>query len=132
MKAAGSLLRGLSYLFHLALCLFFLGLAILTRGASNLQIPELPWQGEALNSWLLWLSLAGLIVTLLAILGRMRFLFPLWALFTLGLAFWGFFLNPRSSFDGEAGFKSSMWFLAALLIAALVSLPLLRPRRRVS
>ena len=130
MNAVGRLLRGLSYLFHLALCLFFLGMAIVTRGATNFQISMLPWQGESLNSWLLWLSLAGLLATLLAMTGKFRYFFPLWCLFVLSVAFWGLFINPKSSFDGESGFKTAIWIVVALLIAALVSLPLLRPRRQ--
>ncbi len=129
MNVAGRLLRGLSYLFHLALCLFFLGVALVTRGPANLHISTLPWKGDSLNSWLLWLSIIGLLATILAMTGMFRYLFPVWCLFALGLAVWGFFWNSQSSFDGEGGFKSALWFLAALLISFIVSVPLLRTRR---
>ena len=130
MIVVGRLLRGLSYLFHLGLCLFFLAIALVTRD-SSIHISALPWKGDSLNSWLLWLSLVGLIVTVLALTGKFRFLFPLWCLFAFGLAVWGMFLNPASSFDGESGFRNALWFLAALLIAAIVSLPMLRRKRSV-
>ncbi len=129
MHVAGRVLRGLSYLFHLALCLFFLGLAIVTWGATNFQIDVMPWRGPALSSWILSISIVGLLVTLLAVTGKLRFLFPLWCVFTLGFAFWALFLNPKSSFDGESGFKTAIWFVVALLVSALVSLPLVGGRR---
>lgn len=129
MNVVGRLLRGLSYLFHIGLCLFFLALTFVARDSANLHLSVFPWKGESLNTWLLWLSLAGLVATLLAVTGKFRYLFPIWCLFALGMAIWGFFLNPQSSFDGESGFKNVLWLMAALLIAAVVSLPLLRARR---
>ncbi|MEO8028042.1 MAG: hypothetical protein ABI823_16275 [Bryobacteraceae bacterium] len=129
MTAVGRFLRGLSYLFHLALCIFFLGVAIVTWGASNFEISALPWEGTSLSAWLLWLSLIGLVSTLLALTGRFRYLFPIWCLFAFGLAFWGFFLNAKTHFDGESAFKNAIWLTAGLLVAAIVSLPLLRTRR---
>jgi len=128
LNVVGRLLRGLSYLFHLGLCLFFLAIALVTRD-SSIHMSALPWKGDSLNAWLLWLSILGLIATVLAMTGKFRFLFPVWCLFALGLAVWGMFLNPASNFDGESGFRNALWFLAALLVAAIVSLPLLRAKR---
>lgn len=131
MRVVGRLLRALSYMFHFAMCLFFLGVAIVTRGSSNFRWDALPWQGESLSNWLLALSLIGLIATVLAASGKFPFLFPLWCLYTFWLALSGLFLNTKYTFGGEDGFKMSIAFTAALLVAAIVSLPLLRGRRRV-
>ena len=74
------LLRLYSYLYHLALALFLLGLSLVALISSNtLKMPMLPWTGTDLNWWLLWGSILGIASIVLAITGMFRYLFPLWA-----------------------------------------------------
>ncbi|MCC6344887.1 MAG: hypothetical protein IT166_21985 [Bryobacterales bacterium] len=113
------LLRAFSFLFHLPLTLFFLGLGsfALLEGAYDLNLP-LPWSGPSLTFWIFGLSLAGLISIYLALRKKARFLFVLYALTVLGLAiYWVFFSTYR--FDGAAAFRCALAFVAAALVAAL-------------
>lgn len=123
------LLRLFSYLFHLALTLFFLGVSVVTAlsGLHNLSFPMLPWQGESLTWWLLGLSVFGLASLLLAVSGRFRHLFPLWCLFVLGIMAWGMFLSPAYSFPSPGAFQRGLWLTIGALIAFLASLTLWRP-----
>jgi hypothetical protein len=60
---------------------------------------------------------------ILAITGKLRWLFPLWAGFVLVMMFRGFFLSSYSFADaGE--FKFDVWLTAGALLAFLVSLSL--------
>lgn len=124
------ILRVYSYLYHLVLCLFLLGLAIVALISSNtLRLPMLPWSGGELTQWLLWGSLVGLISLLLAITGKFRFLFPIWALVVLFLMTQGYLLKPYS-FEGTSTFYSVLVLIAGALLAFLGSLTLFRSRRR--
>lgn len=124
------ILRVYSYLYHLLLCLFLLGIAIVDMSStSTLRLTMLPWSGPELTSWLLWGSIAGLISIVLAVTGVFRFLFPLWALAVLILMVQGFLLKPYT-FEGKASFFSILWLIGGALIAFLASLTLLRPRRK--
>ena len=123
------ILRVFSYLYHLVLCLFLLGVSTVAISSSNvLKMPMLPWSGAELNYWLLWGSLAGLVSLILAITGIFRFLFPLWALIVLVLMVNGFLIKPYT-FEGTTSFYSVLALIGAALLAFLGSLTLLRPRR---
>jgi hypothetical protein len=124
------ILRVYSYLYHLVLCLFLLGISIVATSSSNtLRLPMLPWSGADLNAWLFWGSLVGLISIVLAVTGTFRFLFPLWALAVFVLMFRGYILQPYT-FEGKAGFYSTLWLLGGAFLALLASLTLFRAGRR--
>jgi hypothetical protein len=129
LKLIGLLLRLYSYLYHLVLSLFLLGLAIITMasGQNNLVLNMLPWKGEELTRWVLALSLIGLITTLLAITGVFRFLFPLWCLAVVVLMIRGFFLSPFV-FSGPEQFRSVIWLVVGAVVAFLASLMLYRSK----
>ncbi|HYP06358.1 MAG TPA: hypothetical protein VER03_08970 [Bryobacteraceae bacterium] len=123
------ILRVYSYLYHLVLCLFLLGISIVATSTSNtLKLPMLPWTGADLNAWLLWGSLAGLVSLVLAVTGVFRFLFPLWTLAVFALMFNGFILKPYT-FAGKLAFYNALWLLAGAFLAFLASLTLFRAAR---
>lgn len=123
------ILRVYSYLYHLVLCLFLLGLSIAAMtSSSTLQLSMLPWIGSDLTSWLLWGSLAGILTIILAATGIFRFLFPVWTLGVLVLMVQGFLLKPYT-FEGKPEFFTILWLIGGALLAFLASLTLLRPAR---
>ena len=124
------ILRVYSYLYHLVLCLFLLGISLVAVSTSNtLKLTMLPWTGAELTSWLLWGSLAGLISLVLAVTGVFRFLFPLWTLTVFVLMFRGFILKPYT-FEGQSAFINVLLMVGGALIAFLASLTLLRAARK--
>ena len=123
------ILRVYSYLFHLVLCLFLLGVSIVAMTSpSTLKLSMLPWSGADLTTWLLWGSLAGILSVILAITGVFRFLFPIWALVVLVLMFQGFILKPYT-FEGKPDFYNVLLLIGGALLAFLASLTLLGARR---
>ena len=123
------ILRVYSYLYHLVLCLFLLGLAVVAMNSSStLHLEMLPWSGSDLVSWLLWGSMAGILSIVLAITGIFRFLFPLWALTVLVMMVRGFLLKSYT-FEGKPDFVNVLWLIGGAVLAFLASLTLLRARR---
>jgi hypothetical protein len=128
-KAFGLLLRLYSYLYHLILSLFLLGLAIAAYSSGRtLSLGMLPWDGETLTKVLLALGVIGLVCIFGAITGLFRWVFPIWTLVILILMVRGFFLSSYS-FAGPDQFKSAVWVTIGALIAFLSSLTLLQRRR---
>ena len=124
------LLRLYSYLYHLALALFLLGISAIALMSSNtLRIPILPWSGEELTQWLFWGSLFGILTIILAVTGIFRWLFPLWCLAVLVLLVRGYILTPVA-FASNDEFAQALWLMAGALLAFLASLTLFRVRRR--
>ena len=124
------LLRVGAYLYHLLLALFLLGLGVFVSsgGQHNLKLGMLPWEGAALTQAILILGAVGTICVLLAIVGKLRWLFVLWTLFVLVMMFRGFFLSSYS-FADAAQFKFDVWLTVSALLAFLVSLSLFGKRR---
>lgn len=118
------ILRVYSYLYHLVLSVFLLGLAIIAMSGSQiLTMPFLPWKGESLQNYLLGGGIFGLVSIALAITGLFRFLFPLWALMALAVLVRGFFLQPYQ-FADDAEFTRILWITGGALLAFLFSLTL--------
>ena len=131
MAIAGFLLRVFSYLLHLLLSLFLtlLGVVALVGGVHNLSLPVLPWEGAKLTWWVLGLGIGGLLITLLAMTGKFRYLFPFWCLFALAMLIRGFFLS--SLYYGSASsFEGAVALTVGALIAFVCSLWMFRTRRR--
>ncbi|HYO83812.1 MAG TPA: hypothetical protein VES20_20585 [Bryobacteraceae bacterium] len=123
------MLRLYSYLYHLGLGLFLLGLAFVALLSSNtLKIPILPWTGTSLTQWLLWGGILGIVSVVLAVTGVFRYLFPLWALAVLGVMIRGYVLTPVP-FDGRSDAMQALWLTLGALLAFLASLTLLTLRR---
>ncbi|HET8546411.1 MAG TPA: hypothetical protein VFL57_00325 [Bryobacteraceae bacterium] len=126
-----AVLRVYSYLYHLVLSLFLLGISgiVLASGNHNLQMPMLPWEGDRLTQWLFWGSVFGLLSAILAVTGVFRYLFPLWALVVLVIMVRGFLLGPYR-FGGPDSFYRALTLIFGALLAFLASLTVFRARRR--
>jgi hypothetical protein len=124
------MLRFYSYLYHLVLALFLLGLASIALISSNqLKLPMLPWSGSELNQWLLWGSLLGILSVVLAVTGIFRYLFPLWSLVVLVLMIRGFLIVPYP-FANQDAFYNAMMLIGGAALAFLASLTLFRMRSK--
>jgi hypothetical protein len=112
------LLRVYSYLYESLLALFLLAisaLAILSE-SHNLNLGMLPWKGPALTYWLLGLGLAGLVSVVLALTGKLRFLFLLYALAIFAMMVRGYFLGSYA-FSGKDEFHLALELTAGALAA---------------
>lgn len=126
----GAVLRLYSYVYHLVLSLFLFLIAtvVLIGGKHNMNMPMLPWEGASLTYWLLGLSILGIAVTVLAMLGRFRYLFPIWALFVVIMMTRGFFLSSFYYSGGADQFRGAVWLFVGAVGAFLSSLMLLKPK----
>lgn len=127
MRVLGVLFRIYSYLYHLTLALFLLGIAVVAivthlqshphEGAgTNLNLGMLPWKGHTLVHWLLGASLFGLLSIVLAWMGKLRFLFLLYSLAVFGMMFRGYFLGGYV-FSGKDEFRMAIWLTVGALVA---------------
>ena len=131
MDILGAVLRLYSYLYHfvLSLFLFLVSVVVLIGGKHDLRLPMLPWTGSALTYWVFWLSVAGLLLTLLAAIGILRFPFPIWCLFVVIMMLRGFFLSPIY-YEGSAQFQGALWLTIGAIGAFLSSLMLYKKTDR--
>jgi hypothetical protein len=91
-----AILRFLSYLFHglLALAMLALGTVLTVAGAGDsVRLDMLPWSGSSAVWALLGGGILGLLTVILAIKGKLRPLFFLWALVVTYFIFKGYFLS---------------------------------------
>ncbi|MGH9630392.1 MAG: hypothetical protein ACRD7E_18925, partial [Bryobacteraceae bacterium] len=102
-----TILRLYSYLYHLALSVFLLGVSAiaLLSDSTSLRLEMLPWTGQELTYWVFFGSLFGILCVLLAATGAFPYIFPLWTLFVLVLMIRGFLLQPYR-FSGTDQFYS--------------------------
>jgi len=122
LRAITLLLRLYSYAFEFILSLVVLVLGIIGAVTGNdLSLEILPWTGASLTHWMTGLGLIGLVCTVLAIMGRWRFLFPLWSLFVVIMLFRGYMFSSYS-FNGMAGFQQTLWFFFGAILAFIGSL----------
>ena len=117
MAALRALVRYFSYLFHLLLALFLIGVSGLAwgSGSQSLHLGMLPWTGPTLIRVVFFASVLGLISVILAVRGTWRFLFFLWCLAVMvllirGYAFTGYHFSP-----GEA--PKAGWLVLGSVIA---------------
>lgn len=125
------LLRIGAYLFHLLLGLFLIGIGIVgwATGPGELKLAMLPWQGAALTRAVIILGGIAIVCVILAIIGKLHWLFPLWALFAFVMMFRGFFLTGYS-FTNKDQFHFAVWITSGALAAFLASLSLFSRKRR--
>lgn len=131
MGVLTALLRIFSYLFHLMLSGFLLGISSLAAmsGQHNLRLDMLPWTGEDLTWWLMVLSLFGLLSVVLAVFGKLRILFATWATVALVLIVRGYFFSPYT-FSGPEEFKFAGLLTLGALLAFIGSLTQFRRAKR--
>jgi len=127
----GALLRIYSYLYHTALALLLLGIAIVAIASSShsLQLGMLPWKGRELTYWLLGVALAGLLSILLALMGKLRFLFLLYAVAIFGMMLRGYFLGGYA-FSGKDEFRFAIYLTTGALLAIFGAWSQLRKKTR--
>jgi hypothetical protein len=116
VAAVKALLRLFSYLFHALLALFLLavsGLAM-ASGMPALRLGMLPWKGSTLVYVVFFCSLFGLISLVLAMVGRLRPLFFLWALAVFVYMVKGYIFSGYRFIPGEAT-KAFVLILCALI-----------------
>lgn len=131
MNAILWLLRVFAYIYHLCLSVFLLAIGTFAgmSGAHEVNLGMLPWAGSTLVRALIVLGLAGLLCTIPAMTGALRWLFPLWTLVVLGLMVRGFYLSSYS-FADNVEFQFSLWLTAGAFIAFLASLSLLTKKSK--
>ena len=127
----GALLRFYSYLYHLLLALFLLGLSLVAifSGSHTLSLGMLPWKGSELTYWLFGVGLLGVISVLLALAGKLRFLFLLYAAAVFGMMLRGYFAGAYA-FSGKDEFRMAIWLTVGALIAIFGAWSRFRKKRR--
>jgi hypothetical protein len=116
-------------LFHLLLCLFLLGIALIAGSSHQpLTLGTLPFAPEHVVRTVSLLAVAGLTVTILAIARTFKFLFPLWAALVLYWLVRGFFFSSYT-FRSAGAFKDALWLILGALLALVGALWTLRTRR---
>lgn len=113
-----ALLRFYSYLLHVLVSLFALGVGLVAALSENksFTITMLPWSDSTLQTALLLMGVVGLISVYLAFQGKIRILFLLWTVVTAGLLARGIFLSSYE-FSGQSEFQWALCGLLAFLIA---------------
>ena len=117
MEAVKAIVRYFSYLFHLLLVFFLIGVSglALASGTPSLNLKMLPWSGTTVNYAVFFGAIVGLLVVLLAIRGTLRVLFLVWSLLVFVLLFKGYILSGYKFATGE--FKTAAYLLVGSLIA---------------
>ncbi len=122
-----ALLRAYSCIFEGLLAMFAVGISLVALGShSPLNLTFLPWTGEKLTHVLLPLALAGLLLTLLAMGGKLRVLYFLWSVAVFAVLFRGFFLTGYK-FSGPLPFKPAVYLTLGAFVAMIAASPW--PRR---
>jgi hypothetical protein len=114
----GVLLRVYSYLYHTALAILLVGVALVAfvSRSHTLQLGMLPWKGSVLTYWLLGAGLFGLLSIWYALRGKLRFLFLLYALAVFGMMLRGYFLGAYS-FHGKEEVRIAAGLTGGALVA---------------
>jgi hypothetical protein len=103
VQVVKALLRFVSYVFHALLCLGLLALSVLllASDADIVHLNMLPWTGSALLHVLLFGSLGGFLILILALRGTLRFLFFFWSLAVVYFIIKGYYLSGYRFTPGE-------------------------------
>lgn len=118
MNLLDRLLKIYSVGFLSLLCLFFLGIGLVSKASgAALEIPMLPWSGHALSTWVVILSVAGLAAAALAARDKLRWLLAIFALYVFGQMVYGFYIGPHR-FDGYDDFRQTTSLTASAFAAA--------------
>ncbi len=117
-----AVMRVFSYLYHLVLGLFLLLVGAIALFGSNLilDIDVLPWEDPTQTYVVFCGALFGLASLLLALRGKTRILFRLWAVAVFALLAYGYFIAPYS-FTSPEQFRSALLLTLGALVAMLGS-----------
>jgi hypothetical protein len=131
LRIFGFLLRVFSYLFHLAVSFFFLGLGIVSAASSTpLHLDAIGLPPEKALLGVLAIGIVGLFSTLMALFGIFKYLYPLWAIFVVWLLIKGFFLSA-ATFGGPESFRFAILITLGGLVALIGAMSAMRPRARL-
>jgi len=126
-----AILRFLSYVYHglLALLLLILGTVLTVANAGNsVRLDMLPWTGSTVVWALLLGGLFGLLTVILAIQGKLRPLFFLWALIVTIYMVKGYFLSGYRFTPDE--FRKVAYLAGGSVIALLGAFSQMFSRRK--
>jgi hypothetical protein len=117
VAAIKAILRLFSYVFHIVLTLFLIAVSALAlaSGSPTLQLRMLPWSGTTLIYVLFFACLFGLATVILAIIGRVRFLFFLWSVAVAVFLLKGYVFSGYRFIPGEA--SRALYLIVASWIA---------------
>lgn len=130
-----ALMRSFAYLYFAGVSAFLAGIALVAylSGFHTLNSGGMtPQTGEDLSRLLLGIGVIGLITIALAVLGKMRWLFSIYAIFITIMMFRWLFLSSYT-FESPDAFWMGVLLFGGAVIATLFSLFTLRsgrPRRR--
>ena len=115
-----AILRFYSYGFQILISLICLALGTVATLSDNagFEIDLLPWSGKELRYSLLILGAFGLLSTVLAFKGKLRFLFVMWTFGTFYLLARGIFASSHV-FEGESEFKWALFLLSGVMATVL-------------
>ena len=131
MAVITAILRFLSYVYHglLALLLLILGTVLTVANAGNsVRLDMLPWTGSTVVWALLLGGLFGLLTVILAIQGKLRPLFFLWALIVTIYMVKGYFLSGYRFTPDE--FRKVAYLAGGSVIALLGAFSQMFSRRK--
>ena len=131
MAVLTAILRFLSYVYHglLALLLLILGTVLTVANAGNsVRLDMLPWTGSTVVWVLLLGGLFGLLTVILAIQGKLRPLFFLWALIVTIYMVKGYFLSGYRFTPDE--FRKVAYLAGGSVIALLGAFSQMFSRRK--
>jgi hypothetical protein len=120
VQVVKALLRFVSYVFHGLLCLglLILSMLLLASGAPP-RLQMLPWSEPTAQRVLLFGSIAGLVILVLALRGVLRFFFFLWSLAVVVVIAKGYYLSGYRFSPGEP--KSVLYLFIGSLVALIGS-----------
>jgi hypothetical protein len=131
LRFIGYILRVYSYLFEAILSLLSLAMSAVIFASPHqvVHLGWLPWTDESLGAWLAGLGVLGLLLAMLAVAGRLRFLLTLFALAALVILTRGLFLSGWR-LNGPAELKNALLLVGGALLAFVGSVPLGAGRER--
>lgn len=130
MKVFGFLLRIFSYLFNIVICLFLLGIGIVSIASHTTpKLGMLPFTDENMLTGLFVLAIVGLVSTILAWTGIFKYLFPVWTAIVLYLMVKGLLLSPYT-FPNASAFQGGLWVIFGAIGAFFGGLWVLKPKTR--
>lgn len=132
MSIVHALLRLYAYGFHFLMAAFLVGLAVVAyvSGTHNLDPGGMVnYAGKELTDCLLGIGLTGVVVVILAILNKLRWLFPVYALLAMITLFRWFFVSSYRFPDRDA-FWGALWLFVGAVGAFLGSLMELKRGRK--
>jgi hypothetical protein len=128
IKLFGLVLRLYSFLFHTILCLFLVGVVLVSRATHVVpKLGFLPFTDENMITGLTTLAAVGLVSVFLAVTDIFRYIFPVWTAIVLWLMVKGFILSPFT-FPNAETFHGALWLTFGALGAFFGGLWVLRNR----